>query len=69
MLRPGPRFGISVEFNGKPYGGTYSIDSGVVTLNSIYGRRSAPIRRSSPHAVARLLFFEILQGARPRREI
>ncbi len=60
---------VSVEVDGKAYDGTYTVQSKVVTVESIYGAGSTQVGGLPPQAVARLLLREIVVGAKARGEL
>lgn len=60
---------LSVEFEGKTYSARYSVSSSVVTVNSVYGSNSTQVGGSTAEIIARMLFREILQGAKSRGEL
>jgi hypothetical protein len=49
---------IAVEFEGKSYSATYSVDSKVVNVECPYGSRSTQVGGSTAEAVARMLVRE-----------
>ena len=57
---------VTVEIEGKRYTGFYTVNSGVVTVESDWGERST---ETGPRAeqTARLLFLEIRRRAKPLR--
>ena len=55
---------LSVELAGKTYSASYSVSSSVVTVNSVYGSNSTQVGGSTAEIIARLLFREILEGAK-----
>ena len=60
---------IAVEFDGKSYSATYSVDSKVVSVECPYGSRSTQIGGSTAESVARLLVREIVADAKSRRKL
>jgi hypothetical protein len=60
---------LSVEIDGKTYPGDYSVSSGVVTVQSMYGCGSTQIGGSTASSIARVLLREIVEGAKARGEI
>jgi len=65
MSKNSNRHEINLEFEGKQYFATYSIKNGVVKLNSEYGTLSTQIGGSTSEIIAKTLFREILQNAKP----
>jgi hypothetical protein len=67
--RQQPRqFKITVNFEGREYTATYSVVSDAVEVHSEYGSQTSQSGGTSGHT-ARMLFREILQGAKARGEI
>ena len=60
---------VPVEEDGVSYEATYTVSSKVVTVNSFYGSSSTQVGGSPAHSVARMLFREILRGAKARGEL
>ena len=60
---------VTVKFEGNEYSAHYSVTSTVVTVNSIYGSKSAQIGGSSASLMAGILFREILQSAKDLGEL
>ncbi|MGE8451061.1 MAG: hypothetical protein ACN6OP_10675 [Pseudomonadales bacterium] len=60
---------VTVEEDGVSYEATYTVSSKVVTVNSFYGSSSTQVGGSPAHSVARMLFREILRGAKARGEL
>ena len=60
---------MSLDFEGKTYEATYSVTSGVVTVQSVHGSSSTQIGGSRAEIVARQLLREILEGAKSRGEL
>ena len=60
---------ITLEFDGKTHRAHFSVISGIVTVNSFYGSASTQIGGSSAGTIAKILFREILHGAKSRKEI
>jgi hypothetical protein len=60
---------MSVEFDGKTYSAHYSVQAKVVTVESAYGSQSTQVGGATAEAVARMLFRELLAGARSRGEL
>lgn len=67
--KPPQTFECTMEFDGKKHTASYSVKSGVVTVESALGRRSTQVGGSTAQMVARMLLREILQGAKERGEI
>ena len=63
------RFEVSLEFEGKTHTASYFVQSKVVTVESAYGSNATQVRGSPAHSFARILFREILQGAKSRGEL
>jgi hypothetical protein len=59
---------LSVDFEGKTYEATYFVESGVVTLESFYGRLSAQVGANAD-LTAGMLFHELLDGAKARGKL
>jgi len=66
MKRQPQSFNVTVEFEGKSYSASYSVSSKVVTLESDYGTTSTQVGGSTAQGVARMLFVEVLNGAKAR---
>jgi hypothetical protein len=62
------RYPISIEFEGKTYSATYTLESDVVTVSSLYGSASTLQGGSGALTIARILLYEILSGAKGRNE-
>ena len=60
---------ISIEFEGKTYSATYTLESGVVTVSSLYGSEATLQGGWDAQDSAGVLFRAILQGAKERKEI
>jgi hypothetical protein len=60
---------ISLEFEGKTYSATYTLESGVVTVSSLYGSEATLQGGSGAQSIARVLFRSILKGAKERSEL
>lgn len=59
---------VTVEFKGKRYSAFYTVSSGIVTVESDWGDRSAHASQNAQFT-ARQLFFEILREAKARSEL
>jgi len=69
-MRKEPKsFSVTIEFDGKTYSATYTVSSRVVTVTSLYGSLSTQVGGSRSDVVARMLFHEILRGAKSRGEL
>lgn len=60
---------ISIEFEGKTYSATYTVESGIVTVSSLYGSEATLQSGSGAQNIAGVLFRAILLGAKERKEI
>ena len=62
MAKKPPRFRyeITIEHNGKPYTGSYTVQSGIVTVDSMYGRKSTQVGGSDAERIARLMLGELV---------
>jgi hypothetical protein len=60
---------ISIEFGGKTYSASYTLESGVVTVSSLYGSEATLQGGAGAQTVASELFRAILRGAKERKEI
>lgn len=54
---------IEVEIDGKHYEGTYSVESGVVTVYYGFNNKATQIGGSSAQRIARTLLFELIAEA------
>ncbi len=61
-------YSFSVQFEGKKYEASYSIQSGVVTVTSDYGSQSTHAGGKAD-LTARMLLREILEGAKARGKL
>jgi hypothetical protein len=56
---------IEIEFDGKRFLGFYSVEKGVVTVNSqSHGSKAAKVCGSNESSIARILLREIMQQAK-----
>lgn len=67
--RPPQRFDLRVEFEGQTYTASYFVQSKVVTVESAYGNNSTQVGGSPAQSMARILFGEILRGAKALGEL
>ncbi|CAN5358373.1 hypothetical protein BH10PSE17_BH10PSE17_25020 [soil metagenome] len=54
---------VSVEINGKTYHGTYTTESGTVTVSNGYSRQTTHVGGSHADVIARMMLREIVQAA------
>ncbi len=66
---PAPQYEIHCEMDGKTYSAHYTVQSKVVTVSSVYGNGATQIGSSTALAIARVLFLEVLRGAKARGEL
>jgi hypothetical protein len=68
--RAPPRLLEPVEFeaNGVTYRGSYYVEKGMVTVNSMYGTRSATVSASNA-MLARMMLRELVQEATIRGDL
>ena len=59
---------VTVEIEGKRYTGFYTVNAGIITLESDWGELRAHVG-ATPELIARRLFLEILRGAKSRGEL
>ena len=59
---------VTVEIEGKRYTGFYTVNRGIIALESDWGELRAHVG-ATPELIARRLFFEILRGAKSRGEL
>src|SRR5215813_3297680 len=59
---------VPVEIEGKRYTGQYTVNRGIIALESDWGELRAHVG-ATPELIARRLFFEILRGAKSRGEL
>jgi len=59
---------VTVEIEGKRYTGFYTVNRGIIALESDWGELRANVG-ATPELIARRLFFEILRGAKSRGEL
>lgn len=71
MVKKQPqRHEVTIEFEGKTYSASYSFSSGIVTVESFqYGSASTHPIGGISELTAKILFREILEGAKQRGEI
>jgi len=62
------KYPVTVEIEGKRYTGFYTVNAGIITLESDWGELRAHVG-ATPELIARRLFFEILRGAKSRGEL
>ena len=68
MARPPRRYEISVDFEGKEYRGSYTIQSKMVKVYSaMYGSKATQIGGLPPEEVARMLLHSILTDAKRKK--
>ena len=60
---------ISIEFEGKTYSATYTLETGVIEVSSLYGSEATLQGGSDAQNIAEVVFRAILQGAKGRKEI
>ena len=46
---------IEIQIDGRTVRGTYYVEKGIVTVTTLYGRKSTQVGGSSPESIARLL--------------
>lgn len=64
------RHDVSCEFEGKTYHAQYSIEGGLVTVESLtYGKSQPAKTGASPEGIAMLLLRELLMDARRQGRI
>ena len=59
---------VTVEIEGKRYTGFYTVNRGIIALESDWGELRAHVG-ATPELIARRLFLEILRGAKSRGEL
>jgi len=59
---------VTVEIEGKRYTGFYTVNRGIIALESDWGELRAHVG-ATPELIARRLFLQILQGAKSRGEL
>ncbi len=69
MKKQPQSFEVDTVFEDKKYTASYTVSSKVVTVQSFYGSASTQVGGSGAPMVARILFREILQGAKSRGEL
>lgn len=67
MKKQPPKHDVTIEFEGKTYSASYSFSSGMVTVESfVYGKLLTHPIGGNAELTAKVLFREILQGAKDR---
>jgi hypothetical protein len=64
----GESYPVSVDFEGETYSGTYTLNSGLVTVYSAYGWLATQAGAAGP-VTARILLREIVEGAKKRGKL
>jgi hypothetical protein len=61
--RAPPSYEIECQVDGKTYRSRYTVSGGLVTVNWVYGTKSAVPGASGPEFIARLLLAELVRDA------
>ena len=55
---------VQLEFDGRHYAGTYTVDGPMVTVDTLLlGSRRAPLTDQAPEVVARVLLLELVYAS------
>jgi hypothetical protein len=57
---PPIRHDVTVEHNGKQHTGSYTVQSGVVSVSSFYGSKATQLGGSDASRIARRLLIELV---------
>jgi hypothetical protein len=52
---------IEIIIDGEPHRASYTVERGIVTVATALGRKSAPVGRTQPDRMARLLLSEMVR--------
>jgi hypothetical protein len=55
---------VSVEYKGKQYSGTYTVEKGLVYLSSPHGSKGTQLGNSSAESIAAQLLFQLVADFR-----
>jgi len=62
--------GVRIEFDGRHYEGTYTVDGPVITVESLlFGSKRARLGDASPEALAKLLLAELVHESARRMRV
>lgn len=53
---------VTVERNGKQYSAAYTLEKGVITVRTVYARKSTQLGSSSPEVLAKLILSEMIDA-------
>ena len=53
---------VTVERNGKQYSAGYIVEKGLITVRTVYGRKSTQLGSSSPEILAKLILGEMIEA-------
>jgi hypothetical protein len=59
---------VEIEFEGKTYTGSYTVEQGMITVSNLYGRKVTQVGSSSPASLARIMLAEIVREDPERRK-
>jgi hypothetical protein len=57
---------ISIEFDGKTYAATYTVERDIVTVHTAFDQKSTQVGGSPPETLAMTMLREMAQAARRR---
>jgi hypothetical protein len=50
---------VTIEFEGREVSGTYSVSRGMITVSTLYGRKSTQVGGSTSASLARIMLREL----------
>ncbi|KII36894.1 hypothetical protein RY26_07670 [Pseudomonas fluorescens] len=60
---------LEIEFEGKTYRVTYSVDKGLITVRVVFGSKSTQVGNSPPELLAQIMGRELLSEAKGRGQL
>ena len=51
---------VAIEIAKKTYSGTYDVSVGIITVRTLYGRKSTPVGQSPPEVLATIMLSELV---------
>ncbi len=60
---------LEIEFEGKTYRVTYSVDKGLITVRTVFGSKATQVGGSPPGLLAQIMGRELLSEANGRGQL
>jgi hypothetical protein len=51
---------VSIEYKGKTYNATYTVEKGIITVSTLYGKKATQVGGSPPESLARIMIRELV---------